>query len=179
MKSQRGVSQVGAVVVALMLALVAAPLFMGWVVVDVHTTGADKVDLTVPFPLALARLAVMFAPRDEIAQPVPPEVTRHRETVLAALRQLEACPDTTLVKVDAPDAKVEIATRDGKLVFQVHAEDADVSGALPVAAAIRVLERWDWRTTDPRLAIDFLAAAGHGQLVAVNARDARVSIRVL
>ena len=50
--------------------------------------------------------------------------------------------------------------------------------ALPIKAALRVLERWDWKTVEPRMAVDFLAYAGHGELVRVDAPDAKVAVRI-
>jgi hypothetical protein len=178
MKNQRGFSNTAAVLLALMLAVLVAPLLMSWVVVDVHTTGDEEVNFTVPVPLALARIALAFVPTREIAEKLPPEVARHKEKVLAALRSIQLCPDAMLVEVDAPDAKVKVAKRGDRLIIDVDAPDAVVHTALPIKAALRVLERWDWKTVEPRMAVDFLAYAGHGELVRVDAPDAKVAVRI-
>ena len=182
MRNERGFSTPATIVLALLLALLVAPLLMTWVVVEVHTKDADGVDLTVPVPLALARVALAFAPHfaphDELAQPVPADLSRHRESVLAALRELESCPDTELVSVSAPDATVHVVKRGDRLVIDVQAPDATVRCSLPLKAARQVLERWNWQRFEPSMALDFLAAAGHGELVAVNATDAEVKVRL-
>jgi hypothetical protein len=178
MRSERGFSNTATVLLALLLAVLVAPLLMTWVVVDVHTTGHDEVNLTVPVPLALARIALAFVPTKEAIHDLPAEVAQHKEQVLAALRAIESCPDAMLVEVQAPDAKVKVAKRGDRLVVDVDAPDAVVHGALPVKAALRVLERWDWKTVEPHMAIDFLAHAGHGELVRVEAPDAKVAVRI-
>jgi hypothetical protein len=42
----------------------------------------------------------------------------------------------------------------------------------------RALSRWDWQQITPDLALDLLAAVGPGQLISVDADDARVRISV-
>ena len=44
------------ILLALLAALLVAPLFMTWVVVDVQTYDEDAVNLKLPIPLALARI---------------------------------------------------------------------------------------------------------------------------
>jgi hypothetical protein len=39
-----------------------------------------------------------------------------------------------------------------------------------------VLERWDWQTADPQLALDLLASARRGEMLKVEAKDAQVSL---
>lgn len=178
MNRQRGFSNTATILLALLAALLVAPLFMTWVVVDVQTYDEDAVNLKLPIPLALARIGLAFAPDHEIRQPVPADFTAQREHVLAMLRDLESCPDTELVSVDAPDARVRIVKKGDLLQLDVDADDAVVHGAIPVDAVLRALERWDWETFDPKLALDIVAAAGHGELLSVEAEDATVKIRV-
>jgi len=178
MNRQRGFSNTATVLLALLAAMLVAPLLMTWVVVDVRTYDEDAVNIKLPIPLALARVGLAFAPREEICRLVPPEVTAQREHVLAVLRDLEGCPDTDLVSVDAPDARVRIAKQGALLQLHVDADDAVVHGAIPVASVLRVLERWDWQTFEPDLALDLVAAAGHGELLSVDAEDARVRIKI-
>ena len=178
MNRQRGFSNTATILLALLAALLVAPLLMTWVVVDVHTYDEDAVNIKLPIPLALARVGLAFAPADEIRQPVPAELTAHREHVLAVLRDLKSCPDTELVSVDAPDARVRIVKKGDLLQLDVDADDAVVHGAIPVDAVLKVLERWDWETFDPKLALDVIAAAGHGELLSVEAEDASVKIKI-
>jgi hypothetical protein len=178
MRREGGFSTTATVIVAVVLAMLVAPLLMTWVVVDVHTMGGDRVDLTVPVPLVLARMAVGLVPVDRLDTRVPERLRERRESVLGALRELERCPDAELVSVVSPQATVHVAKRDGRIAVDVQAPGASVRCALPIRAALRALERWDWRTFEPGVALDLIAGAGRGELVAVNAREARVTVRI-
>ena len=174
---QRGFSNLATVLLAIVGGLIVSVLLMDWVVVDVETRGPDRVDLTIPVPLGAARLAMAFVPMDDADLDVPPEVRENKDAILAALRDLDGCPDgTVLVRVQAPDAKVLITKDRGLLRVDVDADDAVVHCALPLAAARRTLERWDWQRFDPKMALDLLAATPSGPLVAVDSSDARVRI---
>jgi hypothetical protein len=174
---ERGASNLATILLAAVAALVVSVLLMDWVVVDVRTEGEDRVHVVVPVPLGLVRAALAFAPDEEMRVEVPAEARRYREPALKVMQELEAVPDgTTLVAVNAPDAKVTIRKERGRLLLDVHADDATVHGALPVEAVARALQRWDWKRADPRLALDVLAAAGPGQILSVDAPDARVRI---
>ena len=174
---ERGMSTVPAVLLAGAAGLVVAVAMMDWMVIDIHTTGEDAVDLTVPVPLMVPRLAAVFIPDETLADArVPPEVRQHKELILAMVRELEAAPDTTLVRVDSPDAKVLIRTENDTLRLAVDADDATVRCAIPLSGLAKVLERWDWQTADPQLALDLLASARRGEMVKVEAEDARVSL---
>ena len=176
---QRGATTLDVVVLAALLALLVAPLFMGWLVVDVRTPAPDRVNLKIPVPLGLLRLALVLAPDRELAVEAPAELRHQREVVLAVLRALDESPDgTTFVRVTSPDAKVRIAKEGGRLVVDVDAEDGRVRCNLRTAALQRALEAWDWQQLTPDLALDLLAAVGPGELVAVDAEDARVRISV-
>jgi hypothetical protein len=176
---QRGATTLDAVVLAALLALLVAPLFMGWLVVDVRTPAPEQVNLKIPVPLGLIRLGLALAPDRELAVEAPAELREQREVALAVLRALDESPDgTTFVRVTSPDASVRIAKEGGRLVVEVDAEDGRVRCNLRAAALRRALERWDWQEFTPDLALDLLAAAGPGQLVSVDAEDARVRISV-
>ena len=176
---QRGASTLDVVVLAALLALLLAPLFMGWMVVDIRTPAPDRVNLKIPVPLGVVRLALALAPDREVAVEAPAELRQQRDVALAVLKALDESPDgTTFVRVSSPDAKVRIAKEGGRLVVDVDADDARVRCNLRAAALRRALERWDWQHVGPDLALDLLAAAGPGQLVSVDADDARVRISV-
>lgn len=176
---QRGASTLDVVVLAALAALLVAPMFMGWLVVDVRTPAPDRVNLKFPVPLGVVRLALALAPDRELEVEAPAELRRQKDVALAALKALDECPDgTTFVRVTSPDAKVRIAKEGGLLVVDVDADDARVRCNLRAAALRRALERWDWQHVGPDLALDLLAAAGPGQLVSVDADDARVRLTV-
>ena len=176
---QHGATTLDVMVLAALLALLVAPLFMGWLVVDVRTPAPDRVNLKFPVPLGVVRLALALAPDREMTVEAPAELRQQRETVLALLQALDESPDgTTFVRVTSPDAKIRIAKENGRLVVDVDAEDGRVRCNLRTAALQRALERWDWQQITPDLALDLLAAVGPGQLVSVDADDARVRISV-
>jgi multidrug efflux pump subunit AcrA (membrane-fusion protein) len=167
------------VVLAALLALLVAPLFMGWLVVDVRTPAPDRVDLKIPVPLGLIRLGLALAPDRAMTVEAPAELRRQKDVALAVLRALDESPDgTTFVRVTSPDAKVRIAKEGGRLIVDVDADDARVRFKLRAAALQRALEPWDWQQLTPDLALNVLAAVGPGELVAVDADDARVRISV-
>jgi hypothetical protein len=173
---QRGFSDTTTVVAAALVALLVAPLLMNWIVVDVDTTGRDAVHLKVPVPLALVRAALAVAPEQEISGPLPRDLSRYRDRVLAAMQALEDSPDAALISVTAPDTTVKVAKEGGILVIDAEAPDGVAHCRIPLKAARRVLERWDWRHAQPRLLVDFLAGSGPGELVAVHTQEATVRI---
>lgn len=179
MKYQRGMSTVPAVALAAIAGVLTAGLMMDWVVVDVETTGPDAVNLTIPFPLLVGRIATAAVPDAVFEEAVmPPEVTQHRELVLTTVKALADCPDTNFVTVDAPDAKVRIDKIGDQIVIDVDADDALVTCNVPIEGIYTALEDWDWERPDPAMAFKILARAKKGDLVRVDADDAKVSIRM-
>ena len=176
---ERGFSNVAAVLLGLAAALLVAPLLMTWVVVDVETAPPENVHIKLPVPLALIRAVVAFVPADEIPDHLPAGLKEHRAEVLAALRGLLDAPDgTTFVTVDAPDARVRVAKQGRSLQVDVDADDAVVHCAVPLDGALAALERWDWEHVRPGMAVELLARAERGNLVKVDAPDAKVSIDI-
>jgi len=173
---QRGFSQVTTVVVAALLALLVAPLFMGWLVVDVKTKGADKHHFWIPLPIGVARIAMVFIPDKELACAPPQELVKHRELLRSILDNLDRCGDTTLVEVRSPEATVRIATEAGKIRLDVDARDAKVHSAFKVEGVRKALERWDGGQVHPHQALDLLASLGRGELLSVESDEADVSI---
>jgi len=176
---ERGSCDIATVLLAVVLALLVAPLFMGIVLVDVKTHEPEAHRIIVPVPLAVARLVVAFAPDHELQVAAPAEVTRYRAQILQALDELENAGDATLVTVHSRDEEVRIAVESGRLVFDVKDDDDVVHGALPLQAARRVLERWDEEHLHARMALDFLGAIPRGELLTVNSSDATVRIRMI
>lgn len=174
--NSRGISNVTTVIIAALAALLVAPLLMSWVVIDVDTAPPDNVHLKIPFPLALARVALLLVPDEDLHAELPPEVAAHGQQMAAAIEALERCPDATLLTVRARDANVHIAKVNGVLRIDVEADDATVHCAVPVEAVKRMLARWDGRHADPRMVLDFLSACGRGPLVSVDSREAKVRV---
>lgn len=176
---ERGTSTVAVVVAAAAAGLLAAALFTNWMVLDVHTTGPDAVNIKLPVPLPLIRTAAAFVPSDSMPPlDIPPEVTANRETILQALRELRDAPDVTMVRVRTDDANVVIEKKDSTLIVDVQAPDAKVQCRVPLDGIVEALEKWDWKTCSPQLALRVLAKAKHGPLVTVDSEDARVAIKM-
>lgn len=176
---ERGFSNVATILVALAAALLVAPLFMSWAVINVQTTGPDAVHIKFPVPIALVRAVLVFVPAGSIHDQLPPEVKQHKAAVLATLSALEASPDgTTFVTVKSPDARVRITKQNKSLTVDVDAEDATVRCRVPVDGLLAALKRWDWEHVQPRLASDVLAHLERGTLVHVDSPDAKVSIDI-
>jgi hypothetical protein len=175
--NQRGISTLASVIGAALLGLVAATFMMDWVVVDVDVP-EDNVRIVAPVPLFLADVALSFAPEDAFDQAeVPPELAAQRDAILAGLEELLQLENATLVSVTTPDETVDLSVDDGELRIMVDAEDARVRCTLPLDGIHATLERWDWKTVDPRMALDVLHAAKSGTLVHVEAEDGvRVTI---
>jgi hypothetical protein len=173
---QRGIGTVGTVLLAGLAAVVVGVVVMDWAVVDIETRDEDAVRLKVPVPVGLARFALAFAP-DSASAPVPAELREHREVILAVLEELEKHPDATLVRIESPDARVHVRTERGLLRVDVDADDAVVRFALPIKRVRATLARWDWERMTPRLAAELIAAAD-GELLHVDADDARVRISI-
>jgi hypothetical protein len=173
---QRGFSQLSTVVLAALLALLIAPLFMGWMVVDVRTRGCDPHHLWIPLPVGVARVALAFVPDRKLSCAAPAELVKHREHLRAVLDSLAGCPDTVLLSVRSPEAKVRIATERGTVQLDVDAPDARVHSAIKIEAFRKALEHWDGSDIHPKAALDLLAGLGRGELLSVRSHDADVSI---
>ncbi len=176
---QRGVSTVGAVVLAALAGVVTAAALSDWVVVDVETLGEESIHVVVPVPLMVGRMAAAAVPDDALEDAtIPPEVTARREQIVAAVRSLADAPDATFVEVQDREAHVVISKAAGILQVAVDADDATVRCAVPIDAIADALEDWDWKTVDPGLVFDILGAAPAGELLTVEAEDAKVAIRM-
>ena len=189
MNGQRGMSTLGAVLLAGTAGLLTATLMMDWMVVDVHVVDVSETDdihadvpvhIKVPFPLVLADIAAGFIP-DELLDDaqIPPEVTAQKELVLATVASLLDSPDMHLVKVRTEDANVDIFKEGDTLRILVDADDALVRCNIPIDGVLAALENWDWETVDPQMIFDVLHAAENGELVTVATEDGvRVAIKM-
>lgn len=189
MKNQRGMSTLGAVLLAGTAGLLTATLMMDWMVVDVHVVDVSQHDdikldapvhIKVPFPLVIADMAAGFIPDEALEDAeVPPEVKEQRELILAAVQGLLDSPDATLVTVHTDDANVEIVKEGETLRIAVDADDAVVRCNVPIGGILEALEDWDWETFNPRMVLDVLHAAENGDLVTVATDDGvRVAIKM-
>ena len=107
------------------------------------------------------------------------ELLQQREVVLAALQELAATPDATLVRVNTEDAIVDISKMGDDLLVSVDADDATVRCKIPVDGILDALEDWDWQTVDPDLIFDILGSASNGNLVTVEVDDGtRVAVKM-
>lgn len=189
MKSQRGMSTLGAVLLSGTVGLLTATLLMDWMVVDVHVvdvSSSDSLELDapvhvkVPFPLVVASIASSFIPDEAFEDAeIPHEVTAQKDLVLASVRALLESPDAALVTVTTDDANVEIVKDGDTLRIAVDAEDAVVRCNVPIDGVLEALENWDWKTADPKMIFDVLHAAENGELVTVATEDGvRVSVKM-
>ena len=189
MKSQRGMSTFGAVLLAGTAGLLTATLMMDWMVVDVHVvdvSGHDDIQadvplhIKVPFPLVIADIATGFIPDEAFEDArIPPEARAHKELVLETIRALLDSPDAELVKVRTEDANVDIYKEGDTLRIAVDADDAVVRCNVPIDGILEALEDWDWETVDPQMVFDILHAAENGDLVTVATEDGvRVAIKM-
>jgi hypothetical protein len=189
MKYQRGMSTLGAVLLAGTAGLLTATLLMDWMVVDVHVVDVSEHDdikldapihVKVPFPLIVADVVAGFIPDEAFEDAeVPPELKAQRDLVLAAVKGLLDSPDATLVTVHTDDANVEIVKEGETLRIAVDADDAVVRCNVPIGGVYEVLEDWDWETFDPGMFLDILHSAENGDLVTVATEDGvRVAIKM-
>jgi hypothetical protein len=176
---QRGISTIGAMLLAAAAAMVVGVFMMDWMIVDVRTPEPENLHIVVPFPLGVADLAAEFVPRHALEEAqIPPEVAEHKDMVIAAVRSLLEAPDHTLVRVDTADEHVLITKEGDDLHVSVDADDAVVRCTVPIDGVVDALEAWDWRTADPDLVFDVLAAAGNGNLLTVEAEGTHVAINM-
>lgn len=178
MKRQRGMSTVGAVLLAGVAGLLTATLLVDWVVVDVRVPEGLDADLQapfhlkVPFPLLVADIATGLIPDDALQEArIPPEATAQKELVLAFVRELLETPDGDFVKVRTDDANVDVVKEGDNLMISVDADDAVVRCKVPIDGVLKALEDWDWETVDPQMIFDVLHAADNGNLVTVETED--------
>jgi hypothetical protein len=189
MNRQRGMSTVGAVLLAATAGLLTATLMMDWMVVDVHVVDVSEHDdlqadmpihIKVPFPLILADIATGFIPDEALEDAhIPPEARAQKDLVLATMRSLLESPDARFVKVRTEEASVDIYKEGSTLRIEVDADEAVVRCNVPIEGVYDALEAWDWETVDPQMVLDILHAAENGDLVTVATQDGvRVAVKM-
>jgi len=177
---ERGISTIGGILLAGLAGILTAVAITDWAVVDVRIVDPDPMHIKVPFPLFIADVASSFVPDEALDDTeVPPELAANKELILAAVKSLLEAPDTAFVKVDAPDALVEVSKIGDNLLVAVDADDATVRCTIPLDGVLYALEQWDWRTFDPDLIFDTLGKADNGPLVTVEVDDGtRVAVNL-
>ncbi len=172
----------GSAIVLVLLAIVfigisLTVLMFDWAWIDIQTAeSSQNIHLKIPVPLNLVSFGMNFVSKEEMHVEIPREVWENRELIMESLKAIADCPDTTLVRVKTPDAKVIIEKSGGKIILNVEAEDATVHAALPIEAIIDILKEWDWKHFRPQIAIDIFAAGGSGSYLFVDCEDAKVKI---
>ena len=169
---QRGMSTFGGILLAGLAGMMTAVVVTDWMIIDVEIADPDPMHIKVPFPLFIADVASSFVPNEALRETeVPPEVTANKDLIIAAVSSLLDAPDSALVKVDAPDALVEISKMGDNIRVAVDADDARVRCTIPLDGVLHALEKWDWETFDPDLIFDTLGKADNGPLVTVEVDD--------
>jgi hypothetical protein len=152
----------------------------GVVLVDVRETGCDNMHLTIPVPLALAQVALTFAP-DEAKYIRCPQFARYQEVTLKVLHELEKAPDGVLVEVHDGSDDVVIR-KDGRLLrISVKSADGEsVECALPIKGAIQAVRAYDGQGFPTKAALYALRHSPRGRtLVHVKDGSDEVHIRLL
>ncbi len=162
--------------------LVAPALFLGMIatadyaIVDVREGGPDGMRIIVPVPLALARLALNFAPAEAKYVQVPEvgEYLPYAERIVAELRD---APDGVLVSVEELRQRVLVEKIGDTLA--VHVEDGSelVDVQVPLDAVLQMVRSYDGEGFDTRDLIRALGRA-HGDIVHVRGANEEVKIWV-
>jgi hypothetical protein len=170
--------KVGSVGLGVFFALFVAMLVTNWVVIDVRTFDHDGVRVRVPVPLNVLRIPLHMAPRASVCVPMTRASERQHALVLAALRTLQDAPAGTVVPVSVEDNDLELSRSGDRLLIVVGDESCSgqVHASLPFAATMRLLERSASGRLEPRALLDLLAATERGELLTVDAEDARVRV---
>lgn len=118
----------------LMVALAGAAFVnAGTMMVQVHEKSSDGVSLTLPVPVALARLGLAFVPDEYLAE-ARHELEPWMPAVEALLSELARCADGVLVEVESEDERVSIIKRGNSLIIDVDTRDEEVHLSIPVKA---------------------------------------------
>jgi hypothetical protein len=168
--------KVGLVLSAPVLLLMLVAGAGGVVVVDVQEGGPDGHHLIVPVPLALAQVALSFAPA-EARHVVCPEFAPYQDLAVRVLEELEKAPDCTLVLVEEGDESVRIRKKGRSLTVDVVEGDLEeVHVTLPIRSAVRFVESYDGESFNTREALRGLRGLGPGTVVSVKDAEDRVRI---
>jgi len=123
------------------VALAATVMRTGVVTVSVQQDGPEGHRVFVPVPaLALdlgLGLATVALPADELER-IREEARPFAPMLRQLARELERCPDATLVEMVSDRESVRVVKRGGGFVIDVDAEDGQVRVALPARSLTRV-----------------------------------------
>lgn len=123
------------------VALAATVARSGVVTVQVHETGSQGTHLFVPVPAAAVDLglgiAALAMPVDERAR-LREQIAPYRPALAAVARELERCPDATLVDVRSDSQTVRVVKRGASFVVDVHGPDGQVHVAVPAHTVSKV-----------------------------------------
>lgn len=133
--------KIGVGILASVLGLAAAgiiALFQGGIAtVYVQTS---ELTLFVPVPMAAAQLALRFAPEEELRK-ISEDLAPHKDLVLAALKELSACPDALLVEVRSSDENVLVEKKGSDIVVDVDStHEGKVHVTVPIHSVARIFE---------------------------------------
>jgi hypothetical protein len=172
----RWLSTAGSIGLAVFLALAVAMLATNWVVVDVRDLGNDRSHIVMPVPLNVLRIPLHMMPRASVRVPLHLDSKLDRAHCLDVLRTLRDKPEGTVVALGRHE-EAEASRQGAKLLITVADRGANVRVTLPFDATLALLEQMSTERFEPVKALDLLAGAERGELVAVDADDAHVRIR--
>jgi hypothetical protein len=115
-------------------------------------------------------------PRASVRVPLHLDSDLDRQRCLDVLRSLRDQAEGTVVTLGERSG-AEATRRGGKLLITVADRATNVRVTLPFDATMALLEQISTERFEPVKALDLLAGAERGELVAVDADNARVRIR--
>jgi hypothetical protein len=145
-----------------------------YAVVDVREGGPDGMHIIIPVPLALARVALSFAPED--AQYVPcPEISTYIADIQRAVGELHAARDGVLVSVEERDETVLIRKVGENVEIDVDGNGEEVHVTIPLDAVVEMLDQYDGEGFYTK---DLISSIGevHGEVVHVRDGDEEVKV---
>ncbi len=145
-----------------------------YAVIDVREGGPDGMRIIIPVPLALARVALHFAPED--AQYIPcPEIGGYIPDIQRAVGELRAARDGILVSVEEHDETVLIRKVGENLEIDVDGDSEEVHVTIPLDAVVDILDQYDGEGFHTK---DLIRSIGeiHGELLHVRDGDAEVKV---
>ena len=170
--------KVGSAGLGVFFALLVAMLVTNWVVVDVRSFDHGGVRLRVPVPLNVLRIPLHMAPRASVCVPMTRAAERQHARVLDAVRTLQGAPDGTVVPLSVEGNDLALSRTGDRLLVVADGRgcSGELRASLPFAATLRLLERSASGRVEPRALLDLLASAERGELLTVDAEDARVRV---
>ena len=122
---------------------------LGWSVIragvfelSVHEGGPDGANFTLYVPAAFVQVALRLVPDvifSEIRSELDREIGSHWPLLLAAARELDRCPDCTLVKVESGREFVRVRKEGGSYHVDVTDGDESIRVILPEGFLSKVL----------------------------------------